>query len=84
MPDCQLKLTPVSTAGDYVRVCWHIYYRAFYVGIIQPRTGDAWRVWLHGERLGEFASLDEAKQTVREWYYGPATAREAAATFRDG
>jgi len=83
MPDCQLKLTPVSTAGDYVRVCWHIYYRAFYVGVIQPRAGDAWRVWLHGQQLGEFASLDEAKRTVREWYYGPAMTREPAATLRD-
>ena len=54
MPDCRLKLTPVSTAGDYVRVCWHIYYGALYVGIIHPRTGDAWRVWLHGEWLGEY------------------------------
>jgi hypothetical protein len=74
MSDCQLKLTPVSTAGDYVRVCWHIYYGAFFVGIIHPRAGDGWRVWLHGERLGEFASLDEAKRSVSEWYYGPGDA----------
>jgi hypothetical protein len=72
MPDGLLKLTPVSTAGDYVRACWHIYYGAYYVGIIRPCSGNAWRAWLHGMTLGEFGSLDEAKGAVREWYYGPA------------
>jgi hypothetical protein len=41
------------------------------LGIIRACAGDAWRVWLHGVTLGEFASLDEAKGAVREWYYGP-------------
>lgn len=72
MPDCLLNLTSVSTAGDYVRACWHVYYGKFYVGIIRPYAGDAWRVWLHGVTLGEYESLDEAKRAVAQWYYGHA------------
>jgi len=71
VPDCLLKLTSVSTAGDYVRACWHVYYGAFYVGIIRPCAGECWRVWLHGVALGEFGSLVEAKRAVTECYYGP-------------
>ena len=67
-----LKLTPVSTAGDYVRACWHIYYGAFYVGIVRPCAGDGWRVSLHGVALGEFGPLDEARRAVTQWYYGPS------------
>ena len=74
MPDCLLKLTPVATAGDYVRAAWHVYYGALYVGIIRPCSGDAWRAELHGVALGEFGSLDEAKRAVTEWYYGPDAA----------
>jgi len=72
MPGGLLKLTPVSTAGDYVRACWHVYYGSFYVGIVRPCAGDSWRVWLHGVALGEFGSLDEARRAVAQWYYGPA------------
>ena len=63
-----LKLSPLH-AGS-ARVSWHIYYGAYYVGIINP-AGERWRVWLNGVTLGEFGSLDEAKRAVAEWYYGP-------------
>lgn len=69
MVACQLRLSAVA-AGLDVRGGVHIYYGRRYVGAIHP-VRVHWRVWLHGVPLGDFPSLDVARRTVAEWYYGP-------------
>ncbi len=68
MADRLLNFSPLH-AGSAL-VSWHIYYGAYYVGIINP-AGERWRVWMHGLQLGEFDVLNDAKRAVAEWYYGP-------------
>ena len=70
MADRLLKFSPVNAACD-VRASWHVYYGAYYAGIINP-AGERWRGWLHGVMLGEFDMLDDGKEAVAEWYYRPS------------
>jgi hypothetical protein len=69
MADRLLEFSQVAAGGSEY---WHIYYGRYYVGRIL-RSHIGWCVWHLEMLLGDFAELEEAKQAVAEWYYGPRT-----------
>ena len=69
-PDRLLAFSSVAAGGDSH---WHIYYGRYYVGTI-TRSYGAWCAWHLGLLLGTFATLEDAKRAVAEWYYGPGAA----------